>query len=75
MIFYTFPSYRDVEETDPLGSDDEADKIYKEEPEEAEDLSDKIEKVLFHRVGPKWRKSQQSPAYDGSVLTIRTIYY
>ena len=52
-----FSSYRDVEETDPLGSDDEADKIYVQEPEqEPEELSEKIEKVMHHRIGPKWRK-------------------
>ncbi|KAL5259223.1 hypothetical protein ACHWQZ_G009620 [Mnemiopsis leidyi] len=48
-------NYRDVEETDPLGSDDEADIIYKEEPEQEEEPSDKIERVMHHRIGPKWQ--------------------
>ena len=46
-----------MEETDPIGSDDEADIIYKEEVEpEPEEPFDKIEKVLYHRIGPKWRE-------------------
>ena len=55
VLARSFFSYRDVEETDPLGSDDEADIIYKEEPEQEEEPSDKIEKVMHHRIGPKWR--------------------
>eukprot|EP00116_Pleurobrachia_bachei_P002298 sb/3462560/ len=47
-------NYKDVEEMDPIGSEDENDIIYKEEqPVEPEEPSEKIEKVIQHRTGPK----------------------
>ncbi|XP_063679146.1 chromodomain-helicase-DNA-binding protein 1-like isoform X2 [Bolinopsis microptera] len=63
-------NYRDVEETDPLGSEDEADKIYIEEPEqEPEELSEKIEKVMHHRIGPKWQVGDMTaPSAGGKGL-------
>lgn len=82
MIYF---SYRDAEDDDPLGSDIEDDIIYKEEVEqEPEEPSEKIEKVLQHRVGPKWRtfsissqvslQTQSTPHLSFIILVIYILY-
>lgn len=63
-------SYKDVEETDPLGSDDEDDVIYKEPEPEPEEPSEKIEKVMFHRIGPKWRKFTDQGTSSSPVMLL-----